>query len=467
MKLFNNEVGKALKEDRLNAMLTQPPWQLVVRLGLPTIVSMLISSFYNMADSFFIGMINTSASGAVGIIFSLMTVIQAFGFMFGHGSGNYISRQLGAREYKSASVMAAFGFFTSLIFGVLFSAVCLIFLDPLVRLLGSTETILPYAKDYAFWIAIGSPFMISSLVLNNQLRFQGNSFFGMIAVTAGGVLNIGLDPLFIFTFNMGIGGAALATIISQLVSFMLLYFGCKKSSNVEIKLSSYKFSFKLLKTLISGGLPSLGRQGITSVSNIILNLAAGPYGDAAIAAMSIVTRITSFSVSALLGFNQGFQPVCGINYGAKQYARVREAFWFSVKVSGIALIVIGGLQFLFAPMLVPLFRKDDMTVIAIGIATLRFHCLTMPLNGFIMLCNMLFQTIGKTARAFLMAVARSGLFFIPALLILSPLFELTGLQISQPVADICSFLLAIPLSTYIFREMKEQELLYNLPEKRS
>ncbi len=302
--------------------------------------------------------------------------------------------------------------------------------------------------------------MTAQLVLNNQLRFQGNAFYAMIGITSGGILNIFLDPLFIFKFNMGVSGAALATILSQFVSFLLLLLGMKISGCIPLKLKSMKYLKSNLKIIAQGGLPSLFRQGLGSISILALNLAANPYGDAAIAAMSIVSRISQFAISALIGFGQGFQPVCGFNYGAKKFSRVREAFWFCVKVSTVVLIFIGIAGFLFAGSLISIFRRDDLQVIAIGTLALRMQCIALPLSGWVIMNNMMTQTIGKTFKASLLAAARQGIFFIPSVLLLPPLLGIPGIQLSQPTADVCAFVLAIIVNKSIMKEMKEEEKSY-------
>ena len=434
-------------------MTTAPIPGLVTRLAVPTIISMLVTAFYNMADTFFVGRIGTSASAAVGVVFSLMAIIQACGFFFGHGSGNYISRALGANDGEDAERMAATGFFSALLAGALLAAVGILLIRPLARVLGSTETILPYAVDYMRVILIGAPWMMSSLVLNNQLRFQGSAFYSMIGIASGAVINIALDPLLIFTFDMGIAGAALATIISQFVSFCLLLAGTLRGGNLRIRIKNFTPNGHYLKSIVNGGMPSLCRQGLNSVGTICLNLGAGIYGDAAIAAMSIVSRIVMFANSCVIGFGQGFQPVCGFCYGAKKYERVKQAFWFCVKSATIFLCCAAVLAFAFAPQLVAVFRKGDADVAAIGTVALRAQCLTFPLSAWIVLCNMMMQTIGKSVRASFLAMARQGLFFVPAVLILPRVLGLFGLQISQAVADVITFCASIPLQLSVFREM--------------
>ncbi|WP_418463675.1 MATE family efflux transporter [Frisingicoccus sp.] len=441
------------REQKFKYMTEEPIPRLVCSLAVPTIISMLITSFYNMVDTFFVGRINTSATAAVGVVFSLMAIIQAIGFFFGHGSGNYISRQLGAQNTEEASEMASIGFFSALIAGAVLAVLGLIFIEPLAMLLGSTETILPYAIDYLKYILIGAPYMTASLVLNNQLRFQGNAMYGMVGIVVGAVVNIALDPVLIFMCGMGISGAALATIISQFISFVILLWVSQRGPGIHISLQKVRFSADFLKEIVRGGFPSLCRQGLGSVATIALNMAAGVYGDAAIAGMSIVSRITMFAYSALIGFGQGFQPVCGFNYGAKLYDRVREAFYFCLKTAAGFLILLSIAGYIGAPQLVELFRKGDPEVTAVGIAALRFSCISFSLSGGIVMSNMFLQSIGMAVRASVVAAARQGLFFLPLIFILPSIMGLKGVEMCQMVSDILTFLLAMPLSVSVLRKM--------------
>ena len=437
--------------------MTQPPvGRLICRLAAPCIISMLVTAFYNMADTFFVGMLKSNAAtGAVGVVFSMMAIIQAVGFFFGQGSGNYISRQLGKKDYEEASRMAATGFFSAIAAGALICAVGLIFLEDLAFLLGSTETILPYTKDYLRIILIGAPWMTSSLVLNNQLRYQGSANYAMIGIVSGAVLNIALDPLLIFTCNMGVAGAGLATIISQFVSFCLLLIGCSKGSNIHIRFRNFQLKPFYYKMIFKGGLPSLARQCLASLATITLNHAARPYGDVVIAAMGVCQRITMFGASAMIGFGQGFQPVCGFNYGAKLYNRVRQGFWFCVKGSFGFLVAVSLLGYIFAPNLISLFR-DDPEVIACGAAALRFQCITFPAQSWIVMSNMMEQSMGRTVSATFLAVARQGVFFIPSVLILTALLGITGIQMAQACADLLTLLCAIPIHLHVIKTMERE-----------
>ncbi|MDL2318365.1 MATE family efflux transporter [Eubacteriales bacterium OttesenSCG-928-A19] len=444
------------QEIRNDLMLNTPIPKLIPRLAAPTVTSMLVTSIYNMADTYFVSQLGQSASGAVGVVFTLMLFIQAIGFTLGMGSGSNIARLLGAQDEKTASGVASTGFVTSILLGLLLAVGGIIFMEPLVRMLGATETILPYAEAYAQYILIGAPWMAASFVLNNILRSQGNAFWSMIGLTIGGVLNIILDPIFIFALGMGTGGAALATILSQLVSFFILLYMVMRHSAARISLK--RVNFRLLGRIIPVGLPSFYRQGLTSIATILLNRAAGVYGDAAIAAMSITSRIMGFCFSALIGFYQGFQPVCGFNYGAKRYDRVREAMLFSMKVTTVAMTVLCVLVMFFAPQLIEIFRRGDTEVIEIGAKALRMQAILLPTMAYSVMTNMSHQSLGMSTQASILALARQGLFFIPAILILPALFGLQGVLLAQPVADVLALLISIPFATVLLRDLKTQSV---------
>ena len=453
------------QEEKINYLTTKHVPSLICEMAVPTIISMLVTAFYNMADTFFVGQLNTQATAAVGIVFTVMALIQAFGFFYGQGSGNYISRKLGAREYEDAAVMASTGFFMAIFTGIIIAVAGLIFLEPISVFLGSTPTILPYTKAYLRIILIGAPFIMSSFVLNNQLRFQGSAAYAMVGIVTGAVVNVVLDPIFIFVFDMGVAGAALATVISQAVSFTLLCFGSAKGGNIRISFKNFRPSKSIIWEMARGGFPSLCRQGLASVSGMLLNHAAGSYGglsgDAAIAAMSIVTRVSMFANSALIGFGQGFQPVCGMNYGAKKYGRVREGFLFCVKYSFVFLLVVAALGMIFAEPIITIFRKDDLEVIRIGTLALRLHCISFPLSAWIVMCNMMLQVVGRAGKASLISAARQGVFFIPLIFILPYCFGLFGVQVCQPVSDICAFALALPIGLGELRLIKQMEAEVN------
>ena len=353
--------------------MTQTPIpRLVATLAVPTIISMLVTAVYNMADTFFVAQLGTSAAGAVGIVFSLMAVIQAIGFMLGMGAGNLVSRYLGAKEQRQADCAASTAFFTALAFGLGITVLGTLFLDPLMRVLGATPTILPYARDYARYILFGAPVMCASFVLNNILRGEGKAMLAMVGIGLGGVLNIGLDPLFIYAFGLGIAGAAIATLLSQCVSFAILL-ACflRRKSAVRLHIGQVSRKAEVYARIIKTGMPSFCRQSLASVATVLLNVNAAVYGDAAVAAMSVVGRIFMFVFSFMLGFGQGFQPVAGYNFGAKRYDRVRGATYFTMLVGTVLMSVLAAAGFLAAPGALALFRRDDAEVIAIGALALR------------------------------------------------------------------------------------------------
>jgi putative MATE family efflux protein len=443
-------------KSKFEKMTTEPVEKLVATLAVPTIIGMLITAFYNMADTYFVGQIGTSATAAVGVAFSLQALIQALGFLFGQGSGNFISRMLGAQDEEDAGVMASVGFFTGFLIAVVLAAICLIFIKPICVLLGSTDTILPYAIDYLRWILVFAPFSVGSFILNNQMRFQGNASYAVIGLSVGSILNIGLDPLFIFVFHMGVSGAAIATGLSQFISFSILVFMDVKKATVPISFKNFKPSFRIFKEVFRGGIPSFARQSLASVSTILLNTMAGKYGaDAAIAGMSVVTRISQFASSVLIGFGQGFQPVCGFNYGAGLYERVKKAYYFCVKFATIFLAIVGIIMAIFAPQIITIFR-DDPDVVAIGAVALRFQCATLFLTATIVLSNMMLQTMGMAVPATIVAMSRQFIFFIPLLIVLGFAFGLTGIEITQTVSDICAFALTVPIVHKVLKGLQEK-----------
>ena len=425
-------------------MTETPIPQLVLSLAAPTILSMLITSIYNLADTFFVGQISTSASGAVGVVSSLMAIIQALGFMLGHGAGTIISRSLGSRDTTAATRFASTSFFTALVFGVVLAVAGLGTLPHFMMLLGSTETILPHACAYARPILIAAPLMISSLVMNNILRYEGKASFAMIGLVTGGLLNIALDPLFIFGLGMDTAGAGLATALSQTISFCILLSMFLRGKTVsQFRLSAVTREARDFGRILLGGAPSFGRQGLNSIGGMLLNLAARSYGDAAVAGMSIVSRIFMFIISVAIGVGQGLQPVASFNYGARKYRRVRQAAIFTIEAAFCMLVVLVGLCWVNGDALIRLFR-DDPAVTAVALPAFHYQCLAMLLHPIIVVANMTFQSVGASGRATFLACCRQGVFFIPLILILPRTHGLFGVEICQPIADVLTFLVSLP-----------------------
>lgn len=445
---------KTQHRDNYEFLTQAPVSRVILTMAVPTIVSMLVTCLYTIVDTYFVGQLNTQSTAAVGIVFSLMCLVQAIGSFFGHGSGSYMSRELGARRIDNAASMAATGFVYAIVTGVAIAAVGLMSLQTLSLWLGSTATVLPYTEQYMAIILIGTPFQVASFTLNSQLRMQGNTRHAMWGIVSGAVLNVLLDPLLIFGCSLGLRGAALATVIGQAVSFLILYIMCNRrgATCVGIHLTKFSLRWHYVREIIYGGSPSLSRQGLASISVVLLNLAAASYGDAAVAAMSIVSRVTMFVMSVIVGLGQGFQPFCGYCYGAGLYARLRQGYWFTVKTGFVFLAIFAAVVYCFAEQTVALFR-DDAIVIAVGSTALRWHLVAYPLNAYIMTSNMMLQTTRRPLRANLLASARRGLVFIPFILLLPHLFGLMGVAMCQAVCDVVTFLLAIPIMRLTFKEL--------------
>ena len=427
--------------------------KLILRLSVPTIISMLVTNIYNMADTFFVGKLGTSASAAIGIVFSLMTINQALGFMCGHGCGSNISRKLGNKQGDAAIKFASTGFFMSLFLGVLIMIIGIIFMEPLLRIMGSTDTIMPYAKSYGICILLSAPFMTGSCVLNNVLRYEGKAALAMVGLTLGGVLNIIGDPIFIFVLNMGTLGAGISTAVSQVISFFVLLsmFGGDRTVS-RLRFSAISWDIKDILNILYTGLPSLIRQGMMSVSTMVLNYMSMPYGDAAIAAMSIVSRVCNFIFAIALGISQGFQPVSAFNFGAKKFKRVKRAFIFCCGLSMIILGILSVLSLIFSGHIIGLFR-DDADVIGVGTLALRAQCIVLFVSPITLAASMMFQGAGENLASSIASFLRSGITFIPMVAILPRFFGIYGIQLAQPVADVISFVVVMPLIVRFFKKI--------------
>ena len=436
---------------QFDKMTKTPVSRLIIKLSIPAIISMMVTNVYNLVDTAFVGQLGNSASGAVGIVFGFMAVLQAIGFMFGNGSGSIISRLLGAKNTEQASKIASTGFFFTLLFGAVVAIISAFVLKPLVMLLGSTETISPYAQTYISYILVAAPFITASFTMNNLLRYEGKATLGMIGLIVGAVLNIAGDPILMFGLNMGIAGAGLSTCISQIIGFFVLlsmFLLHKTQCRLSVKLIVPKF----LPEIIGTGLPSLLRQGLNSLSTVVLNNCAAVYGDAAVAAMSIVSRVIFFTFSFALGVGQGFQPVCGFNYGAKKYDRLKTAFYFSVMLAEIIVVVMSVGLILLPGEIVRIFR-DDNTVMEIGSRALVLQGIAQLFLPFCMITEMALQSVGKKLGASVLSTLRNGLFFIPLLLILSNVRGLSGIQEAQPLAVTLAVIPSAILAVRFFREL--------------
>lgn len=431
-------------------MTKTPVAKLIISLGIPTTISMLITNIYNLADTYFVGTLGKSPQGATGILFTLQCIIQALAFMLGHGSGTYLSKSLADKNVKEASKYVSTAFFTGAFFGSLLTVFGLVFLTPFVRFLGSTETILPYAKDYGMWVFISCPFMVCSLILNNNLRYEGKAFYAMIGLTSGGVLNIFGDYILIRIAGLGVYGAGLSTAVSQMVSFSILMYLYIKHAQSSVALNNFSFDKTVHFEIVKGGLPSLIRQGLASVSNGILNNCTKPFGDAAIAAMSVVNRFSSFVMCVSLGVGQGFQPVAAFNYRAREYKRVKNGLVFTMVFGFCFLGVLSSAGYVFAPSIIYIFQKSK-DVIEIGTPALRYACVGLLFMSLSVPVNMLYQSIRKSATASFLSLLRSGLVFIPTIIIGTHFFGLNGIRAAQPVSDVLTGIICVPFIIHFLR----------------
>ena len=430
-----------VKQSKHELLTETPIPKLVWKLAVPTIISMLVTGIYNTADTYFVGQISTEATAAVGLVFTVMAIIQSLGFFCGHGSGNAVT-----------------GFTLALIIGTVLAILGILFSDTLADFIGATENSRQHTVEYMQVILLGAPFMVGQFVINNQLRFQGSAMIAMAGLMVGAVINVGLDPLLIFVFHMGVRGAAVATVCGQITSFITLLIGFSRGGEIRYHMKNIHLNLHNLLEIANGGMPSLFRQGLAALSALLLNRFANLYGgDPAIAGMSIVTRILMLNVSVLIGFGQGYQPICSYNYGGGRYQRVREGFFYCLRWGTVMMTVAGALCFLGAPEIVSWFR-DDPKVITIGIQALRWQSAVLPLMATGVLTNMMLQSCGKGVIASITSSARNGIFFIPLILILPRLFGLTGVEMTQAWADVFTFLLCVPVAWRELQKMNQHSL---------
>ena len=418
---------------------------LIVRLGIPTTVSMLISNIYNLVDTYFVGTLGTSQQGAIGILFTLQAIIQAFAFLLGHGAGTHLARKLAEKDNDGATRYSSTSFFVGLGVGLIIMAIGLPLISPFMRLLGSSETILPYAKEYGLWVLLSAPFLIASLVLNNLLRYEGMALFAMIGIGSGAILNIFGDFIFIQVMGLGVFGAGMSTGISQTVSFVILvvFFILKAQSKLNIKWVARNFA--TYRNIVTAGFPSLIRQGLASISGAVLNNLAKPLGDAAVAAMSVVNRFSNLVMCVGLGVGQGFQPVAAYNYSIQNYKRVRNGCLFTLAFTSAVIVTLSALSLIFSSQIVTLFNPDPQ-VIEYGnyaLVVAGWSLMIMPIS---VVANLTFQAVRKHRIASILSTLRNGLVFIPMIFFLVEGLQLgfTGIALAQPLSDVITSLISLP-----------------------
>ena len=443
-----------VQEQTYEQMTNSPLERLVITLAVPSVISLMVTAFYNLADTFFVGQLGTSATAGVGIAYPLMTLIQASGLMFGKGGGTRIAILLGRRDVKSAEEIAVLGFASAFGVGAVLSVIGLIFLRPLTFLLGSTKSMAPYAMSYLLYILIAMPFKASSVTLSSMLRFQGFFMRSMVGLSCGALLNVVLDPIFIFLLHLGVPGAAIATMLSEMFSFCVLLYQFRRKGSIRISRHNLRVSANLMGAIVRGGFPSLLKNGLSSFATVLLNTTAGVYGDAAVAAISIVARFVHVCQTMFFGIGESCQSVCSFNFGAKRYERVLKCFWFCIRFGFILMLLISAVSFLAAPDIVAAFRRDDPEVIRIGTLALQLQLFMLPLIPVPSTAFVMLQGIGKNTRALLVGTGRQGMFLVPILFIIPHFLGLTGLLLAQPISDFLAFLQAALLVKPILAELK-------------
>lgn len=451
---MSTTAASSRQDARRELMLNSPMRSIIPKMALPAMTSMVIMSLYNMADTYFVSSLGVEATGAVGINASLLNFIQMSGTFFAFGANSFISRLLGARRDEDASRVLSFAFFSTMFLGIVVMILGLSLIEPLVRLLGAKDPlVIQYSTDYASYILYFAPFMIPSFVMNQCLRAEGSSTFSMIGMVSGALLNVILDPIFIFTFNMGVAGAAAATGISKTVTFLVLVSPyLRKKSLLTLSIKKFIPNREIIAEVSKMGLPTLLRSALMTSANILTNNTASAFSPAALAAVSIVNRIMTFMASAIMGFGQGYQPVAGFNWGAKRYTRVRQAFNFAARASMIAVSVLSVLAVIFARQIIGIFSDNEETL-RVGAFCLRFQCIVNPVHAWVMIVNSTCSALGKAKSSALLGIARQGLCFIPMVLILPNIFGIWGLASAQGAADLLSFFFALPLALRIFKEI--------------
>ena len=433
------------KEQRRFNILTKPIFPLLIKTSIPTIIGMLISVIYNVTDTFFVGRLHTSAMiAAIGVVFSFAGIIQAIGFWFGYGSGNVMSKKIGEQNYAEAETISSLGIMLAIVTGVVIAIAANVFIVPLAKLIGgrASKDVLIFTVQYLRIIIFSVPFSLYAVTVYNQLRLCGNVRDGMIGLLSGMLSNMVLDPLLMFPLNMGFIGAGYATLIGQIIGCVVLTVLATKHDRNPLTIKKVRCSKIRMYHILAGGLPNFSRQAITSVALVLLNITAAQYGESMIAALTISSKIIALAYMVMIGWGQGFQPICAMNYGAKKYERVKNAFIINV-AAGTVFLTITSIILYFGAEYGMRLMSDDDAVVSAGITLLRMQCFSMPLLSFFAVSSMFMQNIGNYFLSLIISISRQGLFYVPLVYILPALYGKTGIYLLQPVADVLSFVLAV------------------------
>lgn len=448
-----------VKEEKKKIMLNENIRTLIPRMAIPTITAQLITTVYNLVDTYFVSTLGTNATAAVGVNSSLERMITVIGSLIGAGACSYIARLLGAKDDEHANRVLSTSFFTGLGMGVMFLIAGKLMIGDVVYWLGATPDCAAYSMQYATYVLYAAPFMIGSFILNMCLRSEGSATYSMIGIGIGGVINCFLDPLFIYTFGLGVAGASMATAISKFISFCILCWPyIRKTSLVTISIRKFKVVMLDVKEVLAIGSSSFFRSLLTVAASVAINRVAGTYSTAALAALSVANRVMEFPFAIILGFGQGYQPVVGFNWGAKAWKRVKESYTFSCMLSVIGAIVMGLIIFPFAEQIIHVFNKQaDYEVLQLGLLCVRIQCLSLVFHALSSLINMFYAGIGDAKFAMAMNLARQGYCFYPALLIAPMIWGINGVAYTQAIADILSVLVIVPLGLHALKVIRQKE----------
>lgn len=430
----------------------------LLAMGIPTMVGMLVNAFYNLVDAYFVGGLGESQTGAISVVYPLGQVVVGLGLLFGNGAASYISRLLGRGDKENADKVASTALYSSVSVGAVIIIISMVFLHPILKLLGATDSILPYAATYAGIYIVSCIFNVFNVTMNNIVTSEGAAKTTMCALLTGAVLNIALDPLFIYMFDLGVAGAAIATAISQVVSTCVyLTYIFRKKSVFHFRVKDCTYTKETMSEIFKIGIPTLVFQILTSVSISLINNAAGDYGDSAIAGMGVVTRLISMGSLSVFGFIKGFQPIAGYSYGAKKFDRLREAIKTSILWSTVFCVIFGIILALFPVAIVSRFTKGDAEMIRIGAASLRANGISIMLFGFYTVYSSLFLALGKGREGFILGACRQGICFIPVILLLPIVWGLNGIMYAGPIADVLSAVITVFMAIPLHKKLNEMQ----------
>ena len=430
----------------------------LLAMGIPTMIGMLVNAFYNLVDAYFVGGLGESQMGAISVVYPLGQVVVGLGLLFGNGAASYISRLLGRGDKENADKVASTALYSSVSVGAVIIIISMVFLHPILKLLGATDSILPFAATYAGIYIVSCIFNVFNVTMNNIVTSEGAAKTTMCALLMGAALNIALDPLFIYVFDLGVAGAAIATAISQIVSTCVyLTYIFRKKSVFHFRVKDCTYTKETMSEIFKIGIPTLVFQILTSVSISLINNAAGDYGDSAIAGMGVVTRLISMGSLSVFGFIKGFQPIAGYSYGAKKFDRLREAIKTSILWSTAFCVIFGVILVLFPTSIVSQFTKGDAEMIRIGAASLRANGISIMLFGFYTVYSSLFLALGKGREGFILGACRQGICFIPVILLLPIVWGLNGIMYAQPIADVLSAVITVFMAIPLHKKLNDMQ----------